>query len=258
MPEGTCRLCLQPRELQKSHFIPSAFYKYILTPSERNPNPVLVGRNVTATTSRQVRDYLLCAECEDLFNKNGEKAIAKWVWNGKEFPLGNRLAVAHQHFTFRNALVFSARAVGIDVEKIAYFALSVIWRAAVHEWNLMFGDKSTVLKLGKNEEPIRRYLHGDADFPNQVAITATVCTDRTSMTFYPPCLAKNLPATAFGFLALGIHFLVYVGDNIPPAVRQACFMKSEHQLLFQRDCSKKILDAYAELMKTSRPAKGLE
>jgi len=255
---GICKLCLQQGKLQKSHFIPSAFYKYILSPSEGNPNPVLVGPRVTATTSRQVRDYLLCAECEDLFNKNGEQAIVKWVWNGKDFPLGNRLAVAHQHFTFSKALVFSGRAIGIDVEKISYFALSVIWRAAVHQWDLMFGDKSTLLDLGKTEEPIRQYLHGDADFPDQVAITATVCTDRTSMTFYPPCRATDIPHTAFGFLALGIHFLVYVGDKIPLAVRQTCFMKSDHQLLFQRDCSEKIFHAYAELMKTSKLAKGLD
>lgn len=258
MRDGTCKLCLQQRKLHKSHFIPSAFYKYILSPSEGNPNPVLVGRSVTATTSRQVRDYLLCAECEDLFNKNGEQEIVKWVWNGKQFPLANRLAVAHQHFTFGNALVYSGSAIGIDVEKIAYFVLSVIWRAAVHQWDLMFGDRSTLLDLGKTEEPIRQYLHGDADFPDQVAITATACTDRTSMTFYPPCPATDIPCTAFGFLALGIRFLVYVGDNIPLAARRTCFMKSDHQLLFQRDCSQKIFHAFAELMKTSRPAKGLE
>ena len=254
---GICKLCLQQEKLQKSHFILAAFYKYILTPTESNPNPVVVGRTVTATTSKQVRDYLLCAECEDLFNKNGEQAIVKWVWNGKDFPQGNRLAVAHEHFTLRKALVFSGRAIGIDVEEIAYCALSVIWRAAVHQWNLMFGDKSTVLCLGKTEESIRKYLHGDADFPDQVAITATVCTDRTSMTFYPPCQATDIPASAFGFLALGIRFLVYVGDNIPHAARRVCFMKSEHQLLFQRDCSQKNIRCLCRTHENQQTHKGV-
>ena len=37
-----------------------------------NPNPIHVGKAVAAHTSRQVRDYALCADCEDLFIKKAK------------------------------------------------------------------------------------------------------------------------------------------------------------------------------------------
>src|SRR5438034_546836 len=105
--------------------MPAAMYKCVLDRSRKNPNPVVVGRKVTATTSRQVTAYVLCAGCEDLFNKNGERWMLKQVWNGKQFPLRDRLNVAMPHYKFNNALAFSGKAVGIDTEKLGYFALSV-------------------------------------------------------------------------------------------------------------------------------------
>ena len=45
-------------------------------------------------------DYIQSATCEELFNKNGENWMLKQVWNGKRFPLRDRLNVALQHYTF--------------------------------------------------------------------------------------------------------------------------------------------------------------
>jgi hypothetical protein len=258
MPRGTCKLCLQVEELRKSHLIPAAMYKYIRAPSGGNPNPVVLGRRITATTSRHVADYLLCAGCEDMFNKNGEKEVLKWVWNGKRFPLGDRLAVAHPYFTLRSFLAFSGAAIGVDTAKFAYFALSVVWRAGVHQWATPFGGKISVLKLGQVQEPIRQYLHGDADLPPNVAILMTACTDRASIgCFYLPSRSQNFPGSAFGMLTLGIHFTVCVGDDIPPSVRQVCCVRSGPRLIFLRDCQQKTVDAFAQVVKTSRPARGV-
>jgi hypothetical protein len=233
-------------------------YKCLRAHSGKNPNPVLVGRQVTATTSKQITAHLLCAECEDLFNKKGEREMLKWAWNGKRFPLGDRLSVANPHLAFPQFLAFSGAAAGIDTAKLAYFALSVVWRAAVHKWDLPFGGSTTVLDLRELEEPIRQYLHGDTGFPTDVAVIPTACTDRASMTFYTPSPALNVPGTAFGMLMLGVHFFVYIGTDIPPAIRQVCCVRSGQRLIFQRNCEQKTIDAFAQLMKTSRPATGLE
>ena len=93
---GVCKLCLATKDLQNSHFIPAAMYKYVRDPdpTKKNRNPVLVTAKATTTTSKQVSDYVLCAGYEDLFNKNGENWMLKQVWNGKRFPLGDRLRVA--------------------------------------------------------------------------------------------------------------------------------------------------------------------
>jgi len=234
-------------------------YKYLRVPSERNPNPVAVGSRVTATTSKQVKDYLLCAGCEDRFNNGGEKEVLRWVWNGQRFPLGDRLAVAAPYYPFGNFQLFSGTDVGVDTEKFGYFALSVVWRAAVHQWTLHFGEKTAVLDLGSLQDPIRQYLHGDIDLPAEIAILLTACTDQASVgSFYTPSRMLNIPGTAFGLLTLGVHFSVHVGYDIPPSIRQVCCVRSSRHLIFQRDCERKTVEAFGELIKTSKPARGLE
>ncbi len=247
---GDCKLCLQPRELQDSHFIPAAMYKYLRDPDEtkKNRNPTVVAAKVTATTSRQVSDYVLCADCEELFNKNGESWVLQQVWNGERFALGERLNLALQHYTFQNFLAFSGTAMGINTEALGYFALSVIWRGAVHQWNTPFGGKTRVLKLGAHEESIR-FLFGVAPFPTDVVILATVCTDPFSRgVFYMPSQTSGIPRTSFAMLTLGVHFMVFVGTPLPPVLYEMCCVKSAHKLIFQRDCSEKTLEAFAQLL----------
>lgn len=234
-------------------------YKYLRDPSRKNPNPVITSREVTATTSKQMKDYLLCSDCEELFNNRGEREVLKWVWNGTEFPLGNRLALAHWHYPFRGFPAFSGDAIGIDTEKFGYFALSVFWRAAVHKWEMPFGGTSSVVNLGTVQEPLRQYLHGDIPLPLELLIITTVCTDFISQrVFYAPSPVLKLPGTSFSMVTLGLQFMVYVGGDIPPILRQGCCMRSTHHLIFQRDCSQKVVEAWAELMKTSRATRKIE
>lgn len=210
MPIGVCKLCLQQRELQDSHFIPRAVYKCLRTPKDKNPNPVVVGRRITCTTSRQMKDYVLCADCEERFNKNGETWMMRQLWNGQRFPLGDRLNVALPHYTFERAetLVFSGTAVGIETAKLGYFALSVFWRAAVHAWKMPHGEKTRKINLGFAEEPIRKFLLGQASFPKDVVLMVTVCTDKESKgSFYVPSQVFGTPIVRFAFLALGVHFM---------------------------------------------------
>jgi hypothetical protein len=259
MPEGVCKLCLKTKDLQKSHFIPKAMYRYLRDSSSRDPNPVVVGRDVTATTSKQITDYVLCAECEDLFNKHGESEVLRWVWNGKRFPLGERLAVAHQHYTFSNFLAFSGTAIGVDTEKFAYFALSVLWRASVHEWQTPFGGKTKILDLGSVGEPVRQYLHRQTTFPTDVVVIATACTDpASSRAFYVPSTVPRAPSTAIGMLTLGIDFMVLIGHEFPAIVREMCCARSAPRLIFQRDCGERTIEAFAQIMETTRRARAMK
>ena len=250
MCHGICKLCLQMKKLRDSHFIPRAMYKYLRTTSEKDPNPVVIGRTREATTSRQMRDYLLCAKCEDLFNKNGENEILKWVWNGKRFPLGDRLAVAVPLSLDPSVTPsFSGTSIGVDAEKLAYFALSVLWRAAVHEWDLPFGGKTTLLNLGTIEEPIRKYLLGMAGLPPEVVVVAMACTDPLSIeAFSTPSRVRGYPGTCFAILTLGIYFRVLIGSGITPESREICCAMSKMRPIFQRDCSQKTSESLAQII----------
>ena len=53
------------------------------------------------------------------------------LWNGKRFPLLDRLNVAIGMRRSEDAVVYSGSACGVNTEKLGYFALSVIWRAGI-------------------------------------------------------------------------------------------------------------------------------
>ena len=59
----------------------------------------------------------------------------------------------------RTHIVVSGERIGIDADKVAYYALSVVWRAAVHRWKTI-GQQTTSVVLGSEEENIRKYLIG--------------------------------------------------------------------------------------------------
>jgi hypothetical protein len=252
---GTCRLCLVERELVLSHYMPAAMYAYIKRGSiATHDHPIVMGKRLTSMTSLQVKDYLLCAECEDLFNKNGETYTLGWMWNGKDFPLYDRLQLALPGRQSDKYASFSGPAIGVDTEKLAYFALSLVWRGAVHTWNEAFGEKSTRVNLGSFEEPIRQYLHSDAPFPRNVAVIVTVCSDTNSQHLaYMPNQVKNIPGVvAFSTLALGIHFMVFAMDNLSPAFLDACCVSSQQRRIWMRDCAQKTLEAWGQFQ-GSRP-----
>ena len=81
---------------------------------------------VVVPISKQLRDYLLCHECERRFSEQGENWIARQVYDGKDFPLLDRLNVAVPLHATPHLQIFSGADVGIDTGKLAYFALSVV------------------------------------------------------------------------------------------------------------------------------------
>ena len=158
-------------------------------------------------SEKQVKDYLLCQDCEYLFNKNGEHWVMQQVYNGKDFPLLDRLKLALHVYADPMLQAYAGAAVGIDTGKLAYFALSVLWRAAVHNW-AMHDGQTTSISVGAYEEPIRRFLLGETAFPVNIMVLTTVCTDAPSReSFSVPCLVPDNP-----FIALYLYTCIFISD----------------------------------------------
>ena len=85
---GRCGLCRNTGELRDSHLLPAASYKLSRIDSRSDPNPVVVSKRRSVTTSRQVSDYFLCSECEINSPGMGKKDMGKrhetwgqvWGW----------------------------------------------------------------------------------------------------------------------------------------------------------------------------------
>ena len=234
--------------------MPRGMYKRIRDPSKRNASPVVVTRERTTKTFRQTKAYVLCADCEQRFNLYGEDWMLKKLGAGKRFPLRERLDVAIPMSTGPEVKKYSCVKAGIDSEKLGYFALSMLWRGAIHEWQDPLGSPIPKLDLGDMEEPMRRYLLGDGPFPDGIVVIVRVCDDSMSR----ETLINPIPAGGvdhYEMLTLGVQFEMFVGAAIDPQCRELCCVSSTDKWIFRRNCRKRTLGHYVALERTSQRSK---
>jgi hypothetical protein len=136
---GRCSLCLSTGELRLSHFMPKALYRLVRSgTSAKNSNVVQVTAKGLRETSRQAMQYLLCPDCEERFNRSGEDWILKHCYRGRGvFRLRELVKKTSPFYCDSNSRteIYSASAVrDLNVDKIAYFVMSVLWRASVTDW----------------------------------------------------------------------------------------------------------------------------
>lgn len=189
-------------------------------------------------TSEQVRGYMLCAECEDRFNKGGEAWILRNCWRtDTQFPLRSALAATTPVAASPTFAAFAAASIpGVDVDKLAYFAASVFWRGALKGWRRTADHVPVPLDLGRYEEQLRLFLHGDGGFPANVVLRTTV----TASTKPVPHRIASFPfrKTAdsrfhhYWLAVPGITFELFVGKSIPSDVRALCTVRSPERFLF--------------------------
>jgi hypothetical protein len=155
-----CKLCRQERELRESHFLPAAVYAQLREGAPQNPNPVLITNKISLTTSKQITDRVLCAECEELFSRNGEAWVLGNMSRPEGFPIQDALAAnkpiqSNDNFAYYSSVTMPA----INMTALVYFAMSMFWRASAHIWRNVSGFMEGI-ELGPFEEPIRKFLLG--------------------------------------------------------------------------------------------------
>jgi hypothetical protein len=250
---GGCKLCGRRRVLKRSHFLPAALYGMIRRQGGAEGNPMVVTRDITLQTSRQFWAHLLCSECEDRFNRNGEGYALTQVHNAERFPLLDRLSVAIPFQASPELSLYSGRDIGIDVDELAYFAMSIFWRASVHRWNGARG-RQIWNPLGNYEEPVRQYLMGETPFPDNMALIITVCTDFESQSsVLSPAIIRGDRIDSMGLITRGIQFRLFTGQDIPEQLRRVCCMRSERRVILTGNCRRISVYAFANLHANRQP-----
>jgi len=91
------------------------------------------------TKSFQVSEYLLCPACEERLRLGGEDwVLANGCRGPKTFPLQSVLAGATPVANLTKAAMIGARTIPeIDLRQLAYFAISVFWRASACPWKTL-------------------------------------------------------------------------------------------------------------------------
>ncbi len=243
----------------ESHFLPAAVYTQLRDNAAKNPNPVVMTKQVSQATSRQVKDYVLCAECEDRFSKYGETWVLGNMARTDGFKLQERLVSRTPIGSNENIAFYSTREIPeINMSALIYFAMSVFWRASAHVWRNASGTMQGI-DLGPFEEEIRHFLLGGA-FPEHAAILVTVWPTRDVLpAAYTPRRGRAPDCHVFNFLIPGLEFKLFTGHRIPEIYRSMCSELSDEKFIYSAmSVISDTLDAFSRLMETSRPSKSLQ
>ena len=259
MPVGQCKLCKRTKRLVLSHFIARALYGKLREPGKPDPNPIVITVERSISSSRHITGHVLCRKCDQKIARLGEDWVSANCFDGERFPLLERLKLAlptSSRYTLKTAVTYSGRDVGIDTERLGYFALSLLWRAAVHTWTTSSRETYSVA-LSTPIEPLRAYLYGTATFPADMYVLATVCLDgMSSRLIVPPYGANAEDCNAYNLFVSGIFLRIMFG-KVPEYIRERCCVTSTLKLIHARDCSDLTTEIFRAMRTTSKPSASL-
>ena len=226
MPTGVCKLCLQTRALQDSHYLPKGAYKINRAPALKNASPVVLSNEQLLQSSAQLSDYLLCSDCEQRFSKNGEAWVLGNVPRnyGEKFPILDALNAEIPLLVDGGTKLYAgAKVKSLDMEKIVYFAVSVFWRGAVHQWTSSLRSEAPDVHLCAYEEPIRQFLLGTSPLPDDVAIWVLVCPNGSVLNAALMPWDNPLPeCSRYVFYLSGLYFVLHFAHELPSSYRTTC------------------------------------
>jgi hypothetical protein len=213
-----CPLCQAAKDIEefrKSHFMPAALY-------HSGKKGLQYGtRSRTGRMERHIKDLLLCNACEHLLDEGGESCVLSHIAAKvtDEFPLHGKLSLALPRESYPDISRFSGDDLGIDMGKFAHFALGIVWRAAIHDWEMPDGSILPRQAIGDFEPPIRKYLLGGI-FPPDTSVIVIVCTDDQARRIWTtPTILIEANCLNFRFLARGVFFRVMMGYRMPDLFR---------------------------------------
>jgi len=235
MKKGTCKLCLKERNLCDSHYMPGALYKYSRATELKNPHPIVLTGTKPKRGTGQIRDYLLCRKCENRFRVRGETWVLSNIPHdyGKPFALRSAaLATTPAMIRGDVGLIAGRTTPAFDIDKLIYFAASIFWRGAAHEWPQAMGLEISPISLGAHLEPLRAYLNDEASFPADLYITVMLHPYETVQPGFILPHASSVPGwNRYWFYVTGLGFVLDFGDSVPPEIISRATSKSPEQFV---------------------------
>ena len=258
---GCCGLCHTTRELRDSHLLPAGSYKLSRIDSRSDPNPVVVSKGRSFTTSRQVSAYFLCSECEDKFSRNGERYVFNQCARpGGEFKLREILGPETPVCVDAKFKIYDVtRLLGTRVDQYIYFAAGVFWRASAHRWTFD-GRALDLISFGsKYQEEFRLYLLGEAAFPENGRIFVHVWNDNPiDFTTTTPTSFRLEGVRRHKFCIPGITFILFLGGDVPKNHDQAALNSTRGNFMWScRWSDDSLFGSFLDAIKDSQPSASL-
>jgi hypothetical protein len=252
MPLGICKLCLREKALQYSHLLPAAAYAHLrgTAPGEEHPifvsSPRGADEAVMLQTSKQVQDYVLCWDCEQLLCNRGENWVLERLAVGVASPLYFALEGLDPVIDEPGFKAYSV--IGnpeFDVDKVSHFALGVFFKIGAHEW--VVGRNKRKLEYGPYLGALREYLLGRTGFPANCTLMLTIHppTNGPKRMSIPTEWERDISHT-YGFMLIGLDFSMSLGKLIPQWHRDLCFATGSSKIVIVADVTKQQADNTVE------------
>jgi len=257
---GNCALCRSTADLQESHLIAAGFYRLMREEASVNPNPIVISGGMARATSNQIKMGLLCRACEQRFNDNGENyVLANCARQDGSFGLRDSLIRRTPFHQEEGLAIYDLCHLPGVADQLLYFGASVFWRASVGRWKDR--DRNLpLISLGRYEEEFRRYLLGEAPFPQKVALILHISKEaQPDMTVAFPCTNRDSGFFRHKFYVLGLSFIMYVGNRMPESATVGSLSSKEKPVAWL--CSltdDSLLEAVARDAKQAKMARGLK
>lgn len=237
-PIALCKMCLKVKELQDSHLLPASVYrklhsKHLRDPDNPNPDPVAVSGSRARQTSRQTTDYLLCADCEGILDRMGEKYVLPLLAHELGFPFHDVLRSSAPEFVEPDLAAYAcAKNPLVDCGKIVHFALGIFWKAAAHSW--VNGGSTVKIELGTYEDGLRRYLLGERPLSEGLTLLVLVLPPNVPLlSAVAPIQAREPKFDMYWFYVAGIQFCLFAGERTPPEIAQQCFVRNPFHPVYE-------------------------
>jgi hypothetical protein len=228
MPQGTCKLCLEDKELCDSHYLPKRLYAFGRARQMKNPNPLVVSDKSAKQVSDQLRGHVFCKGCEELLNKNGEAWVLARIPHdyGEPFLLQEALAPEKPLVIGRDVNIYDGSSIkAFDMEKLVYFGFSIFWRGAAHDWKSTFGLSAPKVDLEDHFEPLRLFLRKQSPIPEDMVLSVHLWPyTKVCQVAYPVYPLHRVGWRRYWFYVPGIFFMLQFGKNVPEGARR----KSAH------------------------------
>ncbi len=250
-----CPLCLRQRILKNSHLLARGIYERI---KKGGPNLVLITKEKSVPSSLEIRKYLLCDDCENLqLNKKGETPFLRMsAQSDGTFPLRTKIKKfgtrTNQYPT--GAFFRIPKECRMEIEAFAHFTLGVIWKGAVTDWR-MLGKLLPRLPLSlKDRERFRKYLLGEATFPEEAAFLPWLAAEEEChLVAHPPLFDRLEGTNHYELMVLGCRLHLFLGKNLRPDIRAQCAMTAAQPVIYITTAvAEKLRRSGGELVKDSQ------
>jgi hypothetical protein len=246
-------MCLLDKPLIQSHLASAALYKLCRTPDS---DPIFVTNDVVMRSGRQLLYPLLCSGCDGMLSTEGEAWLLPLVGRLEDFPFYDILTKRNPYEIEGDlALYAAADNPEINVAKLTHFAMGMFWKASVHSWS---GSRvEPLIDLGKCGEEVRKFLRGEAKFPEYMSLTVGVTPPPIVPTIGMPYRGSATEYRNFLCHVPGINFALSVGGKVDSEMRDACFPCNPRHPILLKDLASTNLEVNREVAGRARKTQGV-